>query len=53
MKRFYIWLCREVPFGREPAKGSVNGIILGLISWFAIILFYIGYLMLGGKRWIF
>ncbi len=50
MKRFYIWLCREVPEGLEPAKGSMNGIILGFMSWVLIIfLFYAGYLMLGGK----
>ena len=31
------WLYREVPEKLEPAKGIINGVILGSICWIAII----------------
>jgi hypothetical protein len=42
------WFYREVPEGFTAAKGIVNGIIFGIIVWVAIVLFYAGYLMIGG-----
>lgn len=37
MNIFYRWLLRPVPLKLKPAKGMMNGLVLGIIGWAVII----------------